>query len=99
MRRRAALHNPVMRAEAAGRFAAKNATARIQEPLLDKAAQGALENFAKAGFNGIVKRAPKQEIGRGTCWERVCQYVENSVVAGSLQKKQRLTSTHASEHK
>jgi cytochrome c biogenesis protein len=61
MRLRAALNDPVMRAEAAARFAAKNATAKIQEPLLDKAAQGALETFAKAGFNGIVERAPKQD--------------------------------------
>ena len=61
MRLRAALSDPAMRAEAAGRFAAKNATAKIQQPLLDKAALGALETFAKAGFNGIVQRAPKQD--------------------------------------
>jgi len=61
MRLRAALNDPVMRAEAAARFAVKNATAKIQEPLLDKAAQGALETFSKAGFNGIVDRAPKQD--------------------------------------
>src|SRR3546814_11479557 len=28
------------------------------------------------------------EIGRASCRERVCQYVEISVVAGSLKKKQ-----------
>jgi cytochrome c biogenesis protein len=61
MRLRAALHNPVMRTEAAARFAAKNATDKIQEPLLSKAAQGALETFAKAGFAGIVRRAPKKD--------------------------------------
>src|SRR3546814_13603157 len=27
------------------------------------------------------------EIGRAACWERVCQYVESSVGAGSLTKK------------
>lgn len=61
MRLRAALNDPALRAEAAARFAAKNATDKIQEPLLQKAAQGALETFAKAGFNGIVERAPKQD--------------------------------------
>src|SRR3546814_11516893 len=28
------------------------------------------------------------QIGRASCRERVCRYVENSVVAGSLKKKQ-----------
>src|SRR3546814_15816571 len=31
--------------------------------------------------------ALEQQIGRASCRERVCQYVENSVVAGSLKKK------------
>ncbi|TAM90982.1 MAG: cytochrome c biogenesis protein ResB [Candidimonas sp.] len=61
MRLRAALNDPAMRAEAAARFAAKNSTATIQGSLLAKAAQGALETFAKAGFNGIVERAPVAE--------------------------------------
>src|SRR3546814_19128882 len=34
------------------------------------------------------------EIGRASCRERVCQYVEISVVAASLKKKQLITSTN-----
>src|SRR3546814_14400532 len=30
--------------------------------------------------------SPKSEIGSASCRERVCQYVENSVVAGSVQQ-------------
>src|SRR3546814_14700430 len=31
------------------------------------------------------------EIGRASCRERVCQYVKNAVVAGSLKKKKQIT--------
>ncbi|GAB2892652.1 cytochrome c biogenesis protein ResB [Paralcaligenes sp. KSB-10] len=58
---RAALHDPFMRAEAAGRFAAKNASSEAQRPLLEKAAAGALETFAKGGFNAIVEKVPEPE--------------------------------------
>src|SRR3546814_16761889 len=34
-------------------------------------------------INGIQKR---EEIGRASCRERVCQYVEDSVGAGTLKK-------------
>src|SRR3546814_18590239 len=34
------------------------------------------------------RRADRAEIGRASCRERVCQYVEISVVAVSLKKKQ-----------
>src|SRR3546814_17582433 len=36
----------------------------------------------------IADEALMDEIGRASCRERVCQYVEISVVAGSLKKKQ-----------
>lgn len=58
---RAALHDPVMRAEAAGRFAAKNASSEAQRPLLQKAAAGALETFARGGFNAIVQKVPEAD--------------------------------------
>src|SRR3546814_13335904 len=35
----------------------------------------------------VARVARRQEIGRAACWERECQYVLVSVVAGSLQKK------------
>ncbi len=46
---------------AAQRFAEKNATSQIQQPLLEKAAQGALETFRKSGFNGVIERVPEQD--------------------------------------
>jgi cytochrome c biogenesis protein len=58
---RAALADPALVGEAARRFAAKNATGDMQGPLLQKAAHGALETFAKAGFNGIIERVPEQD--------------------------------------
>lgn len=61
MRVRAALADPAMRAEAAGRFAAKNATSDVQQPLLQKAAEGALATFSQGGFNAIVDKVPEQE--------------------------------------
>src|SRR3546814_11918271 len=35
------------------------------------------------------------EIGRASCRERVCQYVELSVVAGSLKKKKKQKHRHS----
>ncbi len=61
MSMRAALANPVLLNEAATRFAAKNANTELQQPLLHKAAVGALETFYKAGFNGIIEKVPEQD--------------------------------------
>lgn len=58
---RAALADPAMRAAAARRFAEKNAGGQAQQPLLEKAATGALETFFKEGFNGIIARVPPQD--------------------------------------
>ncbi|MFA5521099.1 MAG: cytochrome c biogenesis protein ResB [Castellaniella sp.] len=58
---RAALANPQMVREASARFARLNAGDDLQEPLLQKAAQGALESFYRAGFGGIVSAVPDQE--------------------------------------
>src|SRR3546814_16158098 len=42
----------------------------------------------RAGANGVIgSSAVATEIGRPSCRERVCQYVEISVVAGTLKKK------------
>src|SRR5690606_5342353 len=58
---RSALHDPVLRTEAATRFSTKNAETEAQQPLLLKAAQGALEAFSQGGFNAIVDRVPPAE--------------------------------------
>lgn len=58
---RAALTNPALLNEAAARFAAKNANSDLQQPLLTKAAVGALETFSKAGFNGIIEKVPEPD--------------------------------------
>ncbi|WP_084136068.1 cytochrome c biogenesis protein ResB [Pollutimonas bauzanensis] len=58
---RAALANPALVHEAAARFAAKNANSGMQQPLLQKAAAGALETFSRAGFNGIIEKVPEQD--------------------------------------
>src|SRR5690606_11569147 len=47
---RAALADPALVNQAALRFAQKNANQEMQQPLLQKAAVGALETFSKAGF-------------------------------------------------
>src|SRR3546814_18112199 len=39
------------------------------------------------GINYYTRNIVKAAIGRASCRERVCQYVEISVVAGSLKKK------------
>src|SRR3546814_13567882 len=41
----------------------------------------------KEGMAAFVEKRP--EIGRASCRERVCQYVEISVVAGSLKKQKK----------
>src|SRR3546814_12440466 len=41
----------------------------------------------KLNSSGIVDSIARQEIGRASCRERVCQYVEISEVPESLQKK------------
>jgi cytochrome c biogenesis protein len=61
MRLRAALYDLVLRAEAAGRFAARNANSAMQQPLLQKAAEGAMEAFAQGGFDAIVQKVPPDQ--------------------------------------
>ncbi|MFT0545412.1 cytochrome c biogenesis protein ResB [Allopusillimonas ginsengisoli] len=58
---RAAMDVPVMVHQAAVRFAQKNASTGIQQPLLEKAAQGALETFYRSGFDGIIKEVPESQ--------------------------------------
>lgn len=58
---RAALENPQLVREAAMRFAERNASERVQQPLLEKAAQGALESFARSGFSGIIEAVPEAD--------------------------------------
>lgn len=58
---RAALNDPSLRAQAAARFAQANANDEAQRPLLQKAAEGALESFAAGGFNAIVSKVPVAE--------------------------------------
>ncbi|PLC49007.1 cytochrome C biogenesis protein ResB [Pollutimonas subterranea] len=58
---RAALADPALVNQAALRFAQKNANQEMQQPLLQKAAVGALETFSKAGFNGIIEKVPEQD--------------------------------------
>jgi cytochrome c biogenesis protein len=58
---RAALNDPALRAQAAEQFALHNANDVAQQPLLQKAAEGALDSFATGGFNEIVARVPPAE--------------------------------------
>lgn len=58
---RAALAVPAMVHQAAVRFAQKNASTGIQQPLLEKAAQGALETFYRSGFDGIIEQVPEAQ--------------------------------------
>src|SRR3546814_20034670 len=44
--------------------------------------------FGRVGRSGTEEFRRGGEIGRASCRERVCQYVEISVVAGSLKKKE-----------
>src|SRR5690606_38546425 len=61
MQLRAALAEPALVQLAAAQYASKNANSDLQGPLLEKAAQGALETFYKAGFNGIIERVPEHD--------------------------------------
>ncbi|NGM86366.1 cytochrome c biogenesis protein ResB [Parapusillimonas sp. SGNA-6] len=61
MELRAALLDPALVSEAAQRFADKNASGNMQDALLQKAAHGAIDTFARAGFNGIIERVPEQD--------------------------------------
>src|SRR3546814_12677057 len=57
----------------------------------DCAAQQIWLQTRKRHINGIAIQ--RSEIGRASCRERVCTYVEISVVAVSLKKKYTLTKT------
>jgi cytochrome c biogenesis protein len=61
MQLRAALQNPELRARAAAHFAEKNAVNPGQRPLLEKAADGALQAFARGGFDALVENVPEAE--------------------------------------
>lgn len=58
---RAALETPYLVQRAATLFAEKNATEMLQQPMLQRAAQGALETFSRSGFNGIIEAVPETE--------------------------------------
>lgn len=58
---RAALENPQLVRRAAMQFAERNASERVQQPLLEKAARGALESFVRSGFSGIIEAVPEAE--------------------------------------
>jgi len=58
---RAALADEGLRAAAARRFAQANATARLDEALLERAASGALQTFAAGGIEALVARAPADQ--------------------------------------
>lgn len=61
MHLRAALQDPSLREQAADRFAQDNAGSETQRPLLQRAAQGAVDAFARGGFNAIIERVPESE--------------------------------------
>lgn len=61
MHLRAALQNPLLRQQAAERFAQFNAGSDIQQPMLQRAAQGAIDAFAQGGFNALIERVPEAE--------------------------------------
>ena len=61
MRLRTALADPALVSTAAQRFASKNTAGNMPEALLQKAAQGALETFARDGFDGIIERVPEAD--------------------------------------
>src|SRR3546814_20644712 len=48
---------------------------------------------AGAGRRDPEDRARRRQIGRASCRERVCQYVEITVVAVSVNKKAKATSS------
>src|SRR3546814_14888720 len=53
----------------------------------------ATENYARR-LSRLTGLTASQQIGRAACRERVCQYVEISVVALSLKKKKPTNHTH-----
>lgn len=61
MNLRAALADSALVRQAASQFAEKNSNTEMQQPLLQKAAAGALDTFSKAGFNGIIQNVPEQD--------------------------------------
>src|SRR5690606_31003446 len=61
MHLRAALQDPSLREQAADRFAQANAGSEVQRPLLQRAAQGAVDAFARGGFNAVIERVPESE--------------------------------------
>ncbi|HUH88686.1 MAG TPA: cytochrome c biogenesis protein ResB [Pusillimonas sp.] len=61
MHLRAALQNPALRHQAANAFAQFNASTDTQRPLLQRAAQGAIDAFAQGGFNALIDRVPEAE--------------------------------------
>jgi cytochrome c biogenesis protein len=61
MQLRAGLADPALVHLAAQRFAQRNTGSDIQQPLLEKAAAGALESFRQSGFSGIIDRVPEQD--------------------------------------
>lgn len=61
MNLRAALQNPALRQQAAAAFAQLNASSDTQRPLLQRAAQGAIDAFARGGFNALIDRVPEAE--------------------------------------
>src|SRR5690606_34609106 len=61
MHLRAALQDPALRQLAASRFAEQNAGSEAQRPMLQKAALGAIEAFARHGFDALIERVPEAE--------------------------------------
>ncbi|PVY67661.1 cytochrome c biogenesis protein [Pusillimonas noertemannii] len=61
MHLRAALQDPSLREQAASSFAQANASNDTQRPLLQRAVQGAIDAFARGGFNAIIERVPENE--------------------------------------
>ncbi|MGB6103410.1 MAG: cytochrome c biogenesis protein ResB [Pusillimonas sp.] len=61
MNLRSALAEPALVRLAAARFAQQNTSTTMQAPMLEKAAQGALETFYSKGFNGIIEKVPEQD--------------------------------------
>lgn len=61
MHLRAALHNPAIRTQAAERFAQSQSNGEAQRPLLQRAAQGAIDAFARGGFDAVIERVPEDE--------------------------------------
>lgn len=61
MELRAALFDSSMLAQAVDRFVQQSQGQSLDEDILKKAATGAVESFAKGGFNAIIANAPEQD--------------------------------------